>query len=997
MASEGFLLEDDERRIVLLGGRWGGKSSAGNTILGEHRFDSGRQRTATSDNRHGTVSGRKLVVVDTPGWKGYLSLRETTASDKEQIKQSVCKCLPGPHAFLLVIPLDSGFDEEHKRSLVDHLKLLGDRVWKYSMVLFTCGDWLREKTIEEHIKAEGASLQWLIEKCRNRFHVLSNKNKEDPTQVTQLLEKIDEMVAGNDGGHFEVDERTHQTMLKKNREVKAKAEERKLETDRRREQLRGLIQGREQPPELRVVLLGSRNAGKSASGNTILDRQEFDSKKGTSKSVEKHVHVEGTAITIVDTPGWWKSFSVHDTTKHGKQELKRSVSLCRPGPHVFLLVIDSDVAFTERHGEAVEEHLQLIGGPVWRHTMILFSRADWLGAKSIEQHIEGEGKALQGLVEKCGNRYHALDNKNKDNKAQVSELLQKIKEMVAGNGGSFHAVDEKALQSIEEGRKEVEENAKKRMTKVKEQRKRSQGELIFGIRAAPGQGTNYYLPEMRVVLMGQKSSGKNASGTTILGREEFPTTESVQWTVSLPPGPHALLLVIPVDVAYTERHQRALQDHLRCLGEEVWRHTIVLFTYGDRLGTTALEEHIEREGWPLQWVVEKCGNRYHLFDNKSSGSSNQVAELLENIEAMVAGNDEEQFSPDMRQVHREVENTFKRKATEEMKVSFMEEMNRREQEFEEEWSRREKELIEKFEETLRATLEKDTGKRKHPACRLQTLNIALNSKEGKVRKEQRQKQEITKIIQDVTAELGKRNWQDQQTPQMKTSQDNKPPQLGKGKVSQNSSSDFRFRMWTSIDLYPPSIGGSTGHMQTENSADRQHALRRTSWPFSTSSATSVGGGKVSQNSSSDFRCRMRTSIDLYPPSIGGSTGHMQTENSTDRQYALRRMSWPFSTSSATSVGGGKVSQNSSSDFRCRMRTSIDLYPPSIGGSTGHLQTENSTDRQHALRRRKKWSLFISSATPIGQDSGIHSRLGSFSTPECQVERDASLPPGTGSR
>ncbi|XP_061094529.1 GTPase IMAP family member 8-like isoform X2 [Conger conger] len=860
MASEGFLLEDDERRIVLLGGRWGGKSSAGNTILGEHRFDSGRQRTATSDSRHGTVSGRKLVVVDTPGWKGYLYLRETTASDKEQIKQSVCKCLPGPHAFLLVIPLDSGFDEEHKRSLVDHLKLLGDRVWKYSMVLFTCGDWLREKTIEEHIKAEGASLQWLIEKCRNRFHVLSNKNKEDPTQVTQLLEKIDEMVAGNDGGHFEVDERTHQTMLKKNREVKAKAEERKLETDRRREQLRGLIQGREQPPELRVVLLGSRNAGKSASGNTILDREEFDSKKGTSKSVEKHVHVEGTAITIVDMPGWWKGFSVHDTTKHGKQELKWSVSLCRPGPHVFLLVIDSDIAFTERHGEAVEEHLQLIGGPVWRHTMILFSRADWLGAKSIEQHIEGEGKALQGLVEKCGNRYHALDNKNKDNKAQVSELLQKIKEMVAGNGGSFHAVDEKALQSIEEGRKEVEENAKKRMTKVKEQRKRSQGELIFGMRAAPGQGTNYYLPEMRVVLMGQKSSGKNASGTTILGREEFPTTESVQcekeegWVLGrrltvintpgwhdnpaqctleqdkeimkglslCPPGPHALLLVIPVDVAYTERHQRALQDHLRCLGEEVWRHTLVLFTYGDRLGATALEEHIEREGWPLQWVVEKCGNRYHLFDNKSSGSSSQVAELLENIEAMVAGNDEEQFSPDMRQVHREVENTFKRKVTEEMKVSFMEEMNRREQEFEEEWSRREKELIEKFRETL----EKDTDER--------------NSKEGKVRKEQRQKQEITKIIKDVTAELGKRNWQDQQTLQMKTSRDNKPPKLGGGKVSQNSSSDLRLQMRTSIDIYPPSIGGSTRHMQTENSADRQHALRRMSWPFSTSSTTSVG-------------------------------------------------------------------------------------------------------------------------------------------------------------
>ena len=239
-----------------------------------------------------------------------------------------------------------------------------------------------------------------------------------------------------------------------------------------------LLSGAEQPTELRVVLLGSRGAGKSASGNTILDSEEFDNKKGTSKSVMKHAQVEGTCITIVDTPGWWKGFSVHDTTKQGKEELKRSVSLCLPGPHIFLMVIDTDVAFTEKQREAVEEHLQLISGHVWNHTMILFSRADWRGTTSIEWHIEKEGKALQWLVEKCGNRYHALDNKNK-NKAQVAELLQKMKEMVAGNKGSFHEVDEKALQSIEEDRKQVEEKAKQRMIKVKEQRKIFKGEFIF--------------------------------------------------------------------------------------------------------------------------------------------------------------------------------------------------------------------------------------------------------------------------------------------------------------------------------------------------------------------------------------------------------------------------------------------------------------------------------------------------------------------------------------
>ncbi|XP_064190227.1 GTPase IMAP family member 8-like [Anguilla rostrata] len=697
MATAASLLRNDESkelRIVLLGGRWGGKSSAGNTILGEERFESGRQRTAKSDNRHATVAGRKLILVDTPGWKGHLSLRETTEADRREIKRSVCECPPGPHVFLLVVPVDSAFTEEHRRSLVDHLTLLGDKVWRYSMVLFTCGDWLREKSIEEHIETEGDALQWLTDKCRNRFHILNNKNREDPTQVSQLLDKIEEMVAENNGGHFEVDESTRQMMLTKKTEVEAKATERKMQTDKRREELSRLLQGAKQPTELRVVLLGSRNAGKSATGNTILGSEEFDIKKGTSKTVVKRASVEGTPITIVDTPGWWQGFSVRDTTKQGKQELTRSASLCPPGPHVFLLVIDTDVAFTERQREAVEEHLQLISGRVWNRTMILFSRADWLGAKSIEQHIEEEGKALQWLVEKCGNWYHALDNKNKDNKAQVAELLQKMKEMVAGNGGSFHEVDGRALQSIEEDRKAVEERAKWRMTKAKEQRKRF-------------QGTNIHLPEMKVVLMGQKSSGKNAVGTTILDRNAFPSCETAcceieegvvfgrrltvvntpGWWDNLArctlerdkeimrglslclPGPHAVLLVIPVDMAYTERHRRALQDHLCCLGEDVWRHTIVLFTFGDRLGETSVEQHIEREGWPLQWVVEKCGNRYQLFNNKNRGDGAQVAELLEKMEEMVAGNDGEQFSPDMSQVYREVENMLKRKVAEEMKVA----------------------------------------------------------------------------------------------------------------------------------------------------------------------------------------------------------------------------------------------------------------------------------------------------------------------------------------
>ncbi|KAF6720948.1 GTPase IMAP family member 4 [Oryzias melastigma] len=90
--------------------------------------------------------------------------------------------------------------------------------------------------------------------------------------------------------------------------------------------------------QLKVVLLGGRNSGKSCVGNLILGKEEFVTKERTSCSRRLGV-VAGRWITVVDTPGWWCDFSAGDTSKLVKREIVSSVSLCPPGPHVFLIVI----------------------------------------------------------------------------------------------------------------------------------------------------------------------------------------------------------------------------------------------------------------------------------------------------------------------------------------------------------------------------------------------------------------------------------------------------------------------------------------------------------------------------------------------------------------------------------------------------------------------------------------------------------------------------------
>ncbi|XP_062391215.1 GTPase IMAP family member 9-like [Sardina pilchardus] len=132
-------------------------------------------------------------MVDTPDWF-------CSGLSQKDMRQDVGLCVrlsaPGPHAFLLVIPVQSSEGEE--RRMLEKMEIIfGESCWRHTLILFTHAEGLRERSVEELLQTGSQELQQLVEKCGTRCHLLSVKDRHDDTQITQLLEKVEEMVSGN--------------------------------------------------------------------------------------------------------------------------------------------------------------------------------------------------------------------------------------------------------------------------------------------------------------------------------------------------------------------------------------------------------------------------------------------------------------------------------------------------------------------------------------------------------------------------------------------------------------------------------------------------------------------------------------------------------------------------------------------------------------------------------------------------------------------------------
>ncbi|XP_013887975.1 GTPase IMAP family member 8 [Austrofundulus limnaeus] len=548
-----------ELKVVLMGNSWPARSLAANLILGQTGFNT-KEEPETCLSIRGQVKKKKLILINTP------DLLVPNVS-QYKLTQHIEKCRrlsgPRPHVFLLVLQPET-FTEEDNFRLCRILEYFNDRPFDHSLVLLApptqgavgVGANYMDLTTSED----------MVKKCRGHFSFSRN------TKPSELLEQLENIFQDNKGQHVACDTFVDSPTSD------------------------GQVTG----STYRIILLGKDEEKKTRIGNLVVGQSGTHFLKQTAKTcVVTHGEWKGSSLTVVKTPNFFRM-----SQETIKEEMKKCVSFCEPGPNVLLLLVKPS-SFSLKKSQTLNFIFSLFREDAFKVSMV------------VRTHDERNCSSVIQLIKDCDAKQY--------NMYEIDQrtLMKKVWNIILDNRGAFLT-------------------------------------LADDVRPEPHQ----MRPPLNLVLVGNRGAEKTLAAKSILSKTDLPPSSSPSQCVKheaevcgrqvsvleMPPlydkppeevmeeslrcvslcdpeGVHAFILVLPV-APLTDEDKGELQTIQDTFSPQVKDFIMILFTVDSDPAAPAVLNFI-KETKEIQELCQSCGGRYFVLNVKNK---KQIPQLLKFVD-----------------------------------------------------------------------------------------------------------------------------------------------------------------------------------------------------------------------------------------------------------------------------------------------------------------------------------------------------------------------------